>query len=513
MIEQGPYVGMDQDASDQGESEGIDLESIQERVGFVLRAARRRIGLAALTFIVVAGLGLTVSVTMPRTYSAQVKLLARRSPLIRPNPQLEDNPTKNVAAMIMRRDNLVQLAKEENLAERFAQTRSAPLRLKDRVIASLFGAPSEEARLHQMVFTLEQKLNVEIEKDDATVDITVDWASPQIAYDLVTRVQKNFLELRYDSDVAAINDSVAVFEEHAKSELAVVDKELDEYQKLLAQRTGSLTATPAIVVSRAPAGGPGPRPQMGGAGAGASPAMVVDADLAKALEEKRAQLRSAEEGQRRNLETLRAQLVQAQLTLTPMHPTVIALQQQVDAMSQPSPELMQLRSDERALMAQLAPPRPGPVTAAPAPYRGAPDRGAPAATTDPSAAPSPAPTGALSLTSLDRDGPLQIAQAKLGSAIRSSEDALARVDAVKEELDFTRAAYKYRYSVFTPAEVPTKPKKATAALVGVASVIGAALLAILLAAASDIATGVILESWQVRRQLKLEVLGEFDRPT
>ena len=89
---------------------------------------------------------------------------------------------------------------------------------------------------------------------------------------------------------------------------------------------------------------------------------------------------------------------------------------------------------------------------------------------------------------------------------------MAHVDQAKEELEFTRAAYKYRYSVFTPAEVASKPKKPTATIVGVGSVFGAGLLAILLAAASDLATGLVLESWQVRRQLKLEVLGEFDRP-
>ena len=514
MIEQGPYVAMDQDASDGGESEGMNLEAIRERVGFLLRAPRRRPWLAVTTFVVVAGLGLTVSATMPRTYSAQVKLLARRSPLLRPNPQAEDNPTKNVAAMIMRRDNLVQLAKEENLPERFDQTRSGALRLKDKVIAKLFGAPSEAAKLRQMVFTLEQKLNVEIEKDDATVDITVDWANAQIAYDLVTRVQKNFLELRYDSDVAAITDSVAVFEEHAKNELAIVDKELEEYEKIMAQRAASAAAAAAAAPLHGPNGAVlAPRPLSGrGGGASLAPA-PVDLDLAKALEEKRGQLRSAEEGQRRNLETLRAQLVQAQLTLTPMHPTVIALQQQVDAMSQPSPELMQLRSDERALMAQLAPPRTPTVAAAPSPFRGGAQSPPPDASASSSAAlaPPPAPVG-MDRDSLDRDGPLQIAQAKLAMAIRSSQEALSRVDEAKEELDFTRAAYKYRYSVFTPAEVPSKPKKATATLVGVGSLFGAALLAILLAAASDMATGLILESWQVRRQLKLEVLGEFDRP-
>ena len=204
---------------------------------------------------------------MPRTYSSQVKLLARRSPLIRPNSQNgpEENPTKNVSAMIMRRDNLVQLAKEENLLERTAQTRSAALLFKDRVLGSLFGPTADADKLRMLVLSLEGRLTVEVEKDDATVDITVDWANPQIAYDLVTRVQKNFLELRYDSDVAAINDSVAVLEEHAKSELAVVDADLAEYQKILADRAASAALHPLANAPLIP-GAPLPRgPIAGGA--------------------------------------------------------------------------------------------------------------------------------------------------------------------------------------------------------------------------------------------------------
>ena len=157
-------------------------------------------------------------------------------------------------------------------------------------------------------------------------------------------------------------------------------------------------------------------------------------------------------------------------------------------------------------MAQIAPPRAAPASTGALPLRAGP-------ATDPNGPPSATPAPPLMPNNLDRDGPLQIAQAKLAAAIRASEDSMARVDAAKEELDFTRAAYKYRYSVFTPAEVPAKPKKATAQLVGMGSVLGAALLAVLLAAASDMATGLVLESWQVRRQLRLEVLGEFDRPS
>jgi hypothetical protein len=113
--------------------------------------------------------------------------------------------------------------------------------------------------------------------------------------------------------------------------------------------------------------------------------------------------------------------------------------------------------------------------------------------------------------SLDQDGTVQLAGSKLAAAIRGYQDAMNRIDAAKVELEITRTLYKHRYIVVTPAEVPSKPKKPTAQLVGVGSVLGAALLAIALSAAADLAGGLILESWQVRRRLKIEVLGELDR--
>jgi uncharacterized protein involved in exopolysaccharide biosynthesis len=119
--------------------------------------------------------------------------------------------------------------------------------------------------------------------------------------------------------------------------------------------------------------------------------------------------------------------------------------------------------------------------------------------------------GALPAVALERDGTLQLAQSKLAGAIRAYEDAMARIDAAKVELDITEAAYKHRYTVVSPAELPKKPKKATARLVGAGSVLGAALLAVLLAAVLDVLAGLILESWQVRRGLKLEVLGEIEQ--
>ncbi len=509
MIDPPPNAAAGQEGSQEGEAEGLDLEQIRELVGFVLRSARRRPKLAALTFAVSAALGLTIAATMPLTYNSQVTLLAQRGSAIRvlssANPgamDSVDNPIKNVGTMIMRRDNLVALAKEANLVERFKAGRGHALKLKDRVVSLLFGPTSAEDMESNLVRTLEKKLEVTTDDPTSTVVISVDWSDPQVAYDLVTLVQKNFLEARYDSDVAMINESIRVLEEHAKTELEHVDAELDAYQKVVASRAVKPAAQPPTAARFYAAPGP--------TGAAAT-AQLPDPDLTKALEEKRLEIQALEAGRQRTLEALQQQLAQAQLTLTPMHPTVIALQQQVEAVGRPSPELTELRNEERSLMAQIAPPR--------APL---PTKGVSALAVAALALPRPAPSSdggtsdsdalaTLPTFNPDRDGPLQLAESRLAAAIRGYQDATYRVDAAHVELDITRASYKYRYTVVTPAELSTKPKKATAQLVGIGSFVGAALLAFLLAASADLFTGTILESWQVRRRLKLDTLAEFDR--
>jgi uncharacterized protein involved in exopolysaccharide biosynthesis len=512
MVEQGPQGAVEQGTREEAESEGFDLEQAKEVAGFVARAARRRPKLAIFTFVGVAAVGLTVAVTMPRTYTAQVKLLTQRSTAIRVlsgNAQMDgvDAPTRNISALIMRRDNLVALAKDTHLVERFETTRPAALRFKDRVMGVFGGPPSEEGRLMAMVFTLEKVLDVSV--DDATVTISVDWSNPRIAYDLVTLVQKNFLEARYDSDVAVINDSLAVLEDHAKTELEHVDEELSAYQKIFGERSA---AAAAAIAKSTPRTGPtliGTTPRLF-APAGATPAWAPDPEAAKALEEKRLQIRAIEDVRQHAIENLKGQLMQLQLTLTPQHPQVMALQQQLEAVSQTPPELAQMRSEERALMAQLVPPRlpasSASAAASPAPFRSIfspPAADAGLAEPDLLAAAAP---------SLDRDGPLQLEQTKLASAIGAYEDVMRRIDAARVELDITRAAYKYKYTVVTPAELPTSPKKATARMIAMVSLIGAVVLALLVCAGLDLLKGSIIESWQIRRRLKLEIVGELDRP-
>jgi hypothetical protein len=501
MVEHDINLPPDRAPAEEAEAEGLDLEQVAELTGFVLRAGRRRRKLAIATFLTVAGLGLTAAATMPKTYSAQVKIFAQRPLALRAlsgsNEEMNraDDPTKNVGNMIMRRDNLVALVRQANLAERFVESRSPAQRLKDRVTTWMFGPPSEEDKLRVLVAALEKKL--EIFTDDNNVVLTVDWPSPQMAFDLVTLVQKNFLEARYDSDLAVITDSIGVLQDHAKIENTKVEAALVEYQRCL------VAAQPAPpVVAPSPWRGyvaTAPRP-VGGQSAGAP---APDPGVSLSLEEVRLKIGALDHERQVLLDSARQQLSQAQLSFTPMHPTVIGLQKKIEALTQPSPELLRLKEEERSLAAQVAQAAAPSASAAAAPRIA----GSPVPTEAPPSPSAPSSTSRLVV----EDGPTRLAWSRLQAAIQSYERTMAHFDAANVELDVTRTAYKYRYQVLTPAELPNKTKKPVTQLLAVGAVLGGGVLAFLLAALADVWGGVVMEPWQVRRRLKLEVLGEIDR--
>ncbi|MDP9001836.1 MAG: hypothetical protein M3O46_17185, partial [Myxococcota bacterium] len=110
------------------------------------------------------------------------------------------------------------------------------------------------------------------------------------------------------------------------------------------------------------------------------------------------------------------------------------------------------------------------------------------------------------------DQRLAPAHSKLDAAIYRYQEIMARVDDAKLELDMKRTEFRYRFSVITPPEVPKGPKKPIAVLLGIGSVLAAFVLAFLAAAAADWRAGRFLETWQIRRYLKIDVLGELEPP-
>ncbi len=105
-----------------------------------------------------------------------------------------------------------------------------------------------------------------------------------------------------------------------------------------------------------------------------------------------------------------------------------------------------------------------------------------------------------------------MALSKLQNRIRKYEDFMDQISLAKLQLDLAKNAFKYRYGIYKPAEVPTKPKYPVALFFGVGGTILAAILAAVVAALVDILSGRFVEPWQVRRRLSLPMLGEVIRP-
>lgn len=505
MIATGRGVDDAQSPGGEEEEEGLDLEGVKDRIAFVFHAPRRHPWLAACAFLVVSGLGVTVAITMPRVYNSTARLLEQKTAMLpalgNPNLSLRDGdfgPTKDVGDVIRRRENIIELVKDSNLVERFYATRSPALRFKDRVTSRIFGPINEDDKMRAVVGTLEKKLTVE--SDANSVTISVDWPEPNAAYTIVNLVQKNLVDARYDTEVAMIEDTIALLEDHGKDELDQLDSALSDLQAMQGPGGGKSAPSdaPAAPAADQPRAGLAPVAPRRVAVAAAAP----DADLALALQEKRQQIKTFEDDRQRTLDGLKQQLMQAQLTLTAMHPTVVALQQKVDEFSQPSPELAHLKAEERAIVMQIAPivdatPTSGGSTAAPRPIVAANGVG----------------TAAAQNPVIERENlSLAAPRERLSRAIGRYQDVMARIDSAKLQLDISRAAYRYRYRVITPAEVSAAPKKPIAAIVGVVSVLAALLIALLAGAFADWSAGVILETWQVRRVLKLDVLSELDPP-
>jgi uncharacterized protein involved in exopolysaccharide biosynthesis len=514
MTSRDPGSEFEQEGGEEGE--GLDAQQVKEILGFAWRSRRRRPRLVWSIFAVVASLGVITAETIPSAYNSQVKLLAHQDLVLpalgnpgRTVPRDADDPTRNVAEMILRRENLIALVKDADLIDRFETTRPAALRLKDHVFDHLRGPLSEVDKLRGLVSILEK--NITVTADGQTLTIGVDWPDPDMACDLVTLLQKNFLEARYDSDVAVISDAINLLQGHAKTQLAVVDSALADLEKARTARQaeraaegGAARAAAAAARPRATTAG---RPVAGGA---APPAVGAAAgaptDAMTALDEKRQQIRNLEGERQREIDAFQLQLAQAQVTLTPLHPTVVGLKQKLDALALPSPELQELKTEERALMSQIVPTAAPAVAAAPAPAHVA----GPAV--DPGPAPAVAPAVQVNGQQPEADPETALITAKLGEAVRRYQDIQGRIDAANTELDITRTAFKYRYTVLTPAEVPSKPKKPIATIIGVASLPLAALLALFIGVVADLGKGRILETWQVRRKLKMEVLGELELP-
>jgi capsular polysaccharide biosynthesis protein len=477
---------MDDDSDD----ESFDLESTKEMASLVLRSPRRHPKLAALVFLSVAILGMVAALLIKPTFQSEAIILVQRNVALpafgenQRNAQNDVDPAAGVQESVKGRENLISLVRQTHLTERYDGFK---------------GQPTEEEKVQALAKLLEFKVNVKT--DGTTVTFSAEWSDPQTAYDLVAAAVHNFLDGRNTAEVSIISDSITLLEEHAKNERQGIDGAMEEFISLKNGGKG--------------AAAPPPAPGADGAAPVYRPRPVIpielgtDPDIAKKLEDKKQQIKETEEERRRQLSELKTQMAGLLGTYTPSHPAVTALQRKIDTLAEEPANLVALKNEERSLLSQIAAATGAKNDALKAAARA----GGPMPVM--TAVPTGAGKTATPLTKQDlevSDPASAMALSKMQNRIHKYEEFMDQISAAKLQLDLARNAFKYRYSMYKPAEVPTKPKRPIQLLLGAAGAILGLLLALVVSAGVDLASGLFIEPWQVRRRLSLPVLGEVLRP-
>jgi uncharacterized protein involved in exopolysaccharide biosynthesis len=508
----------------------FDVGSIRDYVGFLAGAVGRHKWLATGTFAAVLGVAGILAVLLPRTYHAHVKLLAQRNEVMtalsnpgRAVPWDADAPTRAAAETVLRRDNLLAIIDETNLTDDWVRTRAPILRLKDLLTDLGRGRKlTPDEKLDQLVGLLEARMAVvAAPSGDGTVSIDLDWPNAKMAYRLVETAQRTFLGARQTAEAASITESIKILEKYSATlheNIAATMAELERTQgkrRPAARSTRAARATAKPVTSVASITSSLPPIPLAALGSPALGANLDDPEIPKlraAATAKKQELAALEQARQKQVSELETKLAQLSLLYTTSHPAIQAVQQSLSALSHDrnldamKVEVEKLEAEytkhlaaaeellqEEQRRAESATPVAPVAEKQTARIQDQDERGAaPLAAEEPSGAPGS-----------DND----FASVRLRLELNQLESVLERIDAARIEMAVSQAAFKYRYTVINPAQVPRTPIRPNIALVIGAGLVGALILALGAAAGKDLWSQRILERWQVERHLGLPVLA------
>jgi len=507
----------------------VDVRLYADYAGFLIGSLRRHKILALGTFGFALALTAAAVVLLPRTYHVGVKLLAQRNEVIaalsnpgRAVPWDADAPTRAAAETVLRRENLIGLVKETDLLQDWERTRAPLLKFKDLLIRfATQHTPTPDEKLDSLLGLLEARMIVLAgPSGDGTVSIDIDWPNAQTAFHLVEAAQQAFLDARQRAETAAITESITILERYSSTLHEDINRTLAQLQHTqsrplsagggsgVTRVTAHLPAVQSITSLLPPVPSAAlENPELGG--------NLDDPEIPRlkaGLTAKRQEISGLEETRKRQLAELQSKLVQLTTIYTPSHPAVQSVQQNVTALSRDSPQLLTLKAElknldteyqkrvaavaeieqEEQLKAEFAAASAQPEKMAPAPVRRLP-------------APAAAQTNTATATAAASN--TDFAAVRLRLQLNQLESVLERTDGARIEMAVSQAAFKYRYTVIRPAQVPRGPVRPNLPLVAIVGFILSLMLAFAIVLGTDLGGNRILEQWQIERQLGLPVLA------
>ncbi|MES1187732.1 MAG: hypothetical protein ABUL60_28195 [Myxococcales bacterium] len=501
----------------------IDFRALRNWLQFAMRAARLRrrllFGMAGGMFLVAA---ILVNV-IPKTYRVQCRLLAQRNPaLALRGDNNNESTTKSASDLVTRRENLINLVKQTNLLAHWKSHRGALARAKDKVMSWVSSPPTEQQEVDALADYLLTKMQVY--SDDTSVSIQIDWRDPEMALRLVDAAQKGFLEVRHVQEVSSLAESVSILEARAASVRDEINAAVSSLQQLRSKKqTEEKQDKQKAVEKQAVKADAEEKEKAASATKPTGPAKppseapeVVEkrqqrlAELQVAIEAKERMLGDLETTRMRRLSDLQAKLQELRAVYTEQHPAITSAQQGIISASQESPQVAPLReelsklraeNDQLRLASGLAPGRPG---------GGGGGSGRPSVT----------PGGGLGdvirieqESAEERDPEIEYARSQLRFAIQSYQTLGAEISKTLVDLKTAEAAFKYRYTILTPPELPKGPIAPKAVPIVLAAIVGGLLIGLIGAVALELRQGVLYAPWQLEQGLALRVLAQVNLPT
>jgi len=492
---------------DEGEESGgggLPTEMILSYLAFGKRSILKRKWLVLFIFSSLSALVVAIATVLPRTYHCEARLMAQRSQnLFVRGDDYNNDALKGAGDVVLRHENLTAIVKQTNLVKLNAERRPPIIKVRDNAMAAIRGPITEKDQIGALVWTLETKLTAAVENSALTIG--ADWYDPQTSADLVQAALDNFLETRHVAEISTGTEFISILEGHAsrlRTEVETIAAQIrtlkddKRKEKLARVKAAGGIEKPGAAVSSAPRRiAPVRRPGED----------EETASLRASLEAKQRAYADLEDGRKRRLSELQSKLSDLLQKYTSAHPQVMDARQNIAALSQESSQASEVKAEIRNLESELKRKmvaRDGAVGAL----------AVGGSVTRDSAAPvEPLPSDIMSLLEDSEEDLDPAVSAQFRYAVDKYASIRGQISSARVDLDTAQAAFKYRYNIVVPPEVPTKPTKPKIPLIIGGGIFAALIVALLSALGLELKAGKIVETWQVQ-QMALPLLAELRFP-
>jgi uncharacterized protein involved in exopolysaccharide biosynthesis len=470
----------------------IDTELILKWLKFGAASLWRQRTLAIGTCVVTFGVIWLLVATWPRTYQSYGRLLIQQnavmSSLVNPNRTIPQEGTAQTWAaqeIVRSRQNLLEMMKETNLLEEWQRTRPPLVKARDWILSWVTAPPSEASRIEGLAGLMEERIQVvsETEGTEGIVTFTVRWPDPQVAYQLVDKSMRNFLEYRRLAQTSAISDSIAILDKSVQELESQVNTTISQ----LRQRN----TTRSVLVRRS---GDAAR-----AAAPTGPSTETTTRLARlksTLELRQQDVIRQDAARAQQLTETQTRLAAAQTVYTDSHPTVRALRQTMAQLSRESPELAAARREAQNLELEYDALSTRAKVETESAERSRAAMSQPAFTSVSTRVPS------VDIANLINGGdPSEPVSLRLRVEMAQLASVRERVNAARAELASSEVGFKYQYSILRPAQIPRRPVAPNVSMILAAGAVFSLLLGVVVALGIDLFGGQLRNAWQVVRRL------------